>query len=152
MPASMTSELQIDASPDRVFAAMIDFDGYQHWMNGFVGVEKLTEGPFGVGTEWRETRRMFGREASEVFEVTACEAPSRLGLRVDGKRGASRKGEYRFEYVLSPEGTGTRVRLNGQIDMPGWFAGLMARMFVGMFKKAIDKDMQALKQHVEKQR
>ena len=151
MPVSMTSEFHIDAPPDRVFAAMIDTDGYRHWMNGFVGVEKLTEGPFGVGTEWRETRRMFGREASEVFEVTACEAPLRLELRVDGKRGASRKGEYRFQYVLSPEGTGTRVRLNGQIDMPGWIAGLMTRMFAGMFKKAHDKDMRALKQHVEKQ-
>jgi hypothetical protein len=105
-----------------------------------------------VGTEWRETRRMFGREASEVFAVTACEAPSRLSLLVDGKRGASRKGEYRFEYVLSPEGTGTSVRLNGQIDMPGWIAGLMTRMFIGMFKKAHDKDMRALKQHIEKQR
>jgi hypothetical protein len=45
MPASMTSEIHIDATPDRVFAAMIDSDGYQHWMNGFVGVEKLTQGP-----------------------------------------------------------------------------------------------------------
>lgn len=152
MPASMTSEFHIDAPPDRVFAAMTDFDGYGHWMNGFVGVEKLTQGPFGVGTEWRETRRMFGREASEVFEVTACEPPSRLNLRVDGTRGASRKGEYRFEYQLSPEGTGTRVRVNGQIHMPGWIAGLMSRMFAGMFKKALDKDMQALKQHVEKPR
>jgi carbon monoxide dehydrogenase subunit G len=152
MPVSLMSEFYIDASPDRVFAAMIDSDGYQHWMNGFVRVEKLTQGPFGVGTEWRETRRMFGREASEVFEVTACEAPSRLGLRVDGTRGASRKGEYRFEYVLVPEGTGTRVRLTGAIDMPGWFAGLMTRLFAGVFKKAIDKDMKALKQHIEKQR
>jgi carbon monoxide dehydrogenase subunit G len=152
MPASLTSELHIDASPDRVFAAMTDLDGYQHWMNGFVGVEKLTQGPVGAGTEWRETRRMFGREASEVFEVTAYEAPSRLGLRVDGTRGASRKGEYRFDYRLVPEGSGTRVCLSGAIDMPGWFAGLMTRMFAGAFKKAIDKDMKALKQHVEKQR
>ncbi|HWN70448.1 MAG TPA: SRPBCC family protein [Haliangium sp.] len=152
MPASMTSELFIDAPPDRVFAAMTDADGYRHWMKGFVGVEKLTQGPFGVGTEWRETRRMFGREASEVFEVTAYEPPSRLCLRVDGTRGASRKGEYRFEYALAPEGPGTRLRLKGEIDTPGWFARLMLRMLVGMFKKAHDKEMQALKRHVEKQR
>jgi carbon monoxide dehydrogenase subunit G len=151
MPASLSSEFHIEASPERVFAAMTDLDGYRHWMNGFVGVEKLTEGPFGVGTEWRETRRMFGREASEVFEVTACEAPSRLRLRVDGTRGASRKGEYRFEYALAPEGTGTRVRMTGAIDLPGWFAGLMSRLLVGMFKKAVDKDLLALKQHLEKQ-
>jgi uncharacterized protein YndB with AHSA1/START domain len=81
MPASMTSEFHIDAPPERVFAAMTDVDGYRHWMKGFVGMEKLTAGPVGAGTEWRETRRMFGREASEVFEVTAYEPPSRLGLQ-----------------------------------------------------------------------
>lgn len=150
MPVSFASETHIDARPERVFATMTEVDGFQHWMQGFVGVEKLTEGPVGVGTEWRETRKMFGREASEVFEVTAYEPPSRLGLRVDGTRGASRKGEYRFEYVLAPEGTGTRLRMTGEVDMPGLLGRVMSRLFIGMFKKACDKDMAAMKQHAER--
>jgi uncharacterized protein YndB with AHSA1/START domain len=151
MPASFASETYIEARPERVFATMTDVDGFRHWMQGFVGAEKLTEGPVGVGTEWRETRKMFGREASEVFEVTAYEAPSRLGLRVDGTRGSSRKGEYRFEYVLVPEGTGTRLGMSGEVDMPGLLGRLMSRLFVGTFKKACDKDLTAMKQHAEQQ-
>lgn len=149
MPASFSTELHIDAAPERVFAAMTNIEGYGSWMQGFVGAKKLTDGPFGVGTEWKETRKMFGKEASEVFEVTGCDAPARLDLRVDGSRGASRKGEYRFTYELVPEPQGTRVRMNGEVHMPGLLGKLMSKLFVGMFKKACDKDLVAMKAYVE---
>jgi hypothetical protein len=37
---------------------------------------------------------MYGKQAPEQFEVTRVVAPRALGLRVDGTKGTSGKGEY----------------------------------------------------------
>jgi hypothetical protein len=44
------------------------------------------------------------------------------------------------------------VRLDGDIRLPGFFAQVMGRMFVGVFKKACAKDLAAMKQYLETQR
>lgn len=63
----------IAAPPDRVFALAIDLAGAADRVGAIESVEVLTEGPFGVGTRWRETRQMFGRPATEEMQVAAFE-------------------------------------------------------------------------------
>jgi carbon monoxide dehydrogenase subunit G len=92
---------------------------------------------------------MFGKEATEEFEVTGFEPPGRIGLRVDGSKGASGKGEFLFQYRLTPNGSGTKVHMDGEIRMPGWFSSLMGKLMVGAFRKACDRDMGALKMWLE---
>ncbi|HVK71263.1 MAG TPA: SRPBCC family protein [Polyangium sp.] len=150
---SFTSEHRIDAPPERVFEAMTHPEGFGDWMQGFVRAERLTPGAFGVGTEFRETRKMFGKEATEHFEVTTCVPGKRLGLRVDGTKGSTGKGEYRFDYDFEPAGTGTIVRTNAVIDMPGGlFTKIMSKLMGGFFKKGCDKDLDALKTYMERGR
>lgn len=149
---TLTSDYLIQAPPERVYAALCDPDAFGQWMPNFGGVERLTPGPFGVGTRFRETRKMFGTTGHEVFEVTEAEPGRRLGLYVDGKLGSTGKGEYRFTYDFSPEGPATRVRMQGDIQMPGgWLTRLFGKLMLPMMKKALDKDMLAFKAHVEKQ-
>jgi len=136
------------APPERVFDALTDLEGAADWMPGLVGIEQLTAGDFGPGTEWRETRRMFGHEATEQFEVTDCEPPRHLGLRVDGTRGTSRRGEYLFDYRLEPSGGGTEVVLHGQIRELGTIMGLLGRLMKGPYRKACAKDLEALARHL----
>ncbi|MRG93396.1 SRPBCC family protein [Polyangium spumosum] len=150
---TFTSEHHIDAPPERVFAAMANPEGFGDWMQGFVRAERVTPGDFGVGTEFRETRKMFGREATEHFEVTTCEPGKRLGLRVDGTKGTTGKGEYRFVYDFEPAGTGTLLRTSAVIEMPGGlFTKIIGKLMGGAFKKACDKDLDALKAYVERAR
>jgi uncharacterized protein YndB with AHSA1/START domain len=137
-------------SPERVFQALTDLEGAGQWMPGFVRMELLTEGEFRVGTEWRETRRLFGKEATEQFEVTACEPPRRVGIRVDGSKGSSKRGEYVFDYRLEPAAeTGTNVLLHGEIRGLSGLMGLISKLMVGPFKKACAKDLRALAEHLE---
>jgi carbon monoxide dehydrogenase subunit G len=148
---SFTSEHRIDAPPERVFEAMTNPEGFGRWMQGFVRAERITPGDFGVGTQFRETRKMFGKEATEHFEVTACEPGKRLGLKVDGTKGTTGKGEFRFDYEFEPAGAGTRVRTRAEIDMPGGlFTKIIGKLMKGAFKKACDKDLDALKAYVER--
>ncbi len=49
-PARAEKDILIDASPKEVFAALTELDGANHWMNGIVGTEMLTDGDFGKAT------------------------------------------------------------------------------------------------------
>jgi carbon monoxide dehydrogenase subunit G len=149
MPIDFTLTQHIADAPERVFHALTDLDGAADWMPGFVRIEKLSQGEFGVGSQWRETRKFFGKEATEQFEVTRCASPTQLSVRVDGSKGSSRRGEYLFDYQLEPSGTGTEVTLHGAIRGLGRFGTLMSRLFVGQYKKACANDLRALAEHLE---
>jgi carbon monoxide dehydrogenase subunit G len=135
---------QISASPERVFAALTELDGAAAWMPGLVRIERLTEGPMRVGSAWRETRKVMGKERTEEFEVTTLEAPWRFAVRCDGTKGTSKRGEYLFSFRLSPEGGRTRVELDAEIRALGPIMSLFGRLMVGMYRKMVAKDLQAL--------
>ena len=152
MPAKFSSEFTIKAPPEAVFAVITDVDQWDQFMQGLVNIELLTEGPFGKGTCWRERRQLYGKEATEVFEVISYDPPRELGLFVDGSEGTTGKGEFHFLYTLIPiDENATSLTLDAQIIMPGFIANLLTRMMVGMFKKACEKDTAALKTYVEEE-
>jgi uncharacterized protein YndB with AHSA1/START domain len=142
----------IAAPPERVFAIMTDIPAAAHWMPGFVRIERLTGGEFGPGTRFRETRKMYGHEATEEFEVVAMEPPRALELHVDGTKGSSKRGLYRFRYRLEPDaaGAGTRVVLAGELTGLNRLMELLGRLMAGTFKKACAKDLAAMKAYIER--
>ncbi|MDX2063803.1 MAG: SRPBCC family protein [Bacteroidia bacterium] len=152
MPYRFQLTEHIAASPERVFEVMTDLSQAAGWMKGFVRIEHLTEGPMGVGTQWREVRRMMGREGAEVFQVTAYSPPTGWRLYVDGKLGASKRGYYDFTYTLSPSPTGTQLLLAAEMGDMGAVGTFLAKYLLsGMFKKAIAQDHAALKAYIERQ-
>ncbi|WP_437636788.1 SRPBCC family protein [Sorangium sp. So ce854] len=152
MPLRFTIEERFDASPEDVFRLATDIDAFGDWMPNFVRVEKLTGDVVGKGAMWRETRKMFGKESTEQFEVTAAEPARSLDLFVDGKKGTTGRGAYRFRYVFEPQGAGTLLRMNGEIAGMGWFMETLGRLFIGSFKKAVHGDLKAMKAHLERRR
>jgi uncharacterized membrane protein len=63
----------VAAPVERVWELATDLEGAPRVVSGIESVEVLTPGPFAVGTRWRETRRIFGRSATEEMTVTAVE-------------------------------------------------------------------------------
>jgi hypothetical protein len=53
----------------QVYDGLIDLDAANYWMQGLVGIERLDVGLMQVGSEWKESRKMFGQVATEHFEV-----------------------------------------------------------------------------------
>ncbi|MFY0530569.1 SRPBCC family protein [Archangium gephyra] len=149
MPIEFTVRKEIAASPERVFSALKDLDAASKWMPNLVGIEKLSPGKFGVGTKWRETRRMFGREAGEFFEVTGLEPNKSLELYVDGTQGSSKRGHYRFRYRLEPAGGKTALTMEAEIGGMGFLLELFGRLMLGSFKKAIVSDLEAMVGYLE---
>lgn len=74
----------VSAPVERVWALATDLEGAPRVVRGIEAVEVLTPGPFGVGTRWRETRRVFGRSATEEMTVTAVEPHRSYAVEASG--------------------------------------------------------------------
>lgn len=153
MPIRFTLVEVVQAPPATVFGVATDLDRAMEWMNGLVSIKKTGDkraAPFGVGTEWGETRKMFGRDATEHFEVTEVMPNSKISLYVDGAEESSKKGEYFFTYHITPEGGGTRITLESEIRVEGKVNAVLGLVFGGFFKRAMKKDLRSMKRYAER--
>lgn len=141
----------LPARPERAFQGLTDLEKADAWIPDLIRIERLDGAAAGVGSRWRETRKLYGKESTEELEVTAFEPPSRFGLRIDGSRGSSGSGIYTFDYSLSPDGGGTRVVLDASISGVSRVRGWLVRLFSGMYRKMMAKDLEALAEHLRKE-
>ncbi|WP_421378215.1 SRPBCC family protein [Bacillus salacetis] len=135
---------------EEAYSALIDLDSARHWMQGFVRIERFDQGPLKEGSQWKETRKMFGKEASEIFEVIKLEEPDKIMLRCDGTKGTTGKGEFLFTYILTQTREGTNVTLLGEIRGLTGLSKMFGKLMAGTFKKACAKDLDSLRDHLEK--
>jgi len=61
------------APVERVWELATDLAGMPDRLSAVIATEVTTPPPFGVGTRWKETRRIMKRDASEEMWVTAVE-------------------------------------------------------------------------------
>ncbi|MEO7477637.1 MAG: SRPBCC family protein [Lysobacteraceae bacterium] len=151
MPLILQLQATIAAPPGAVWASLTDIPNWPSWLPNIVRLELLDDNAFGVGMRFRETRKMFGRDATEVFEVIAARPTESLELRVDGSEGSSRRGSYYFNYRLEPVAVGTCLHLDARIEGMGWFFRRIGKLFAGGFRRALAADLAAFKRHVEAQ-
>lgn len=117
----ITTEARIDAPPARVFEVFTDLARAAGRVQGIKRLELLTDGPVGKGTRFRETRVMFGREATETMEILDFQ-PGRaysVGAQSCGSR-------YLSTFTFEPDGAGTRVRMTFGATPLSFFAKLLA--------------------------
>lgn len=121
---------------------LTDIDHWTEVLTGITRVERLDEGSgFGLGTRWRETRTMYGREATEEMVVTAFDPPSRYVVEADSHGAA-----YRSEIRVEPDGTDvSTIRMTFAATPRGavnrLLAATVARAFQGATRKALQADL-----------
>ncbi len=139
---------KVDAPIEKVFEKFSDFARAAHHVEGIVKVEMLTEPPVNVGTRFKETRVMFGREATEEMRVTEFEPNRKYTVTADSC-GAKFESTFRF----TPVGSGTQVEMEMLLTPVSLFAKLMAplgnRMMGRVMKKAMECDMDQIKSACE---
>lgn len=147
MAMSISVSRHIDAQPDCVFQLASDFARLPERIPEITRVEVQTPGSVGVGTKFRETRVMFGKEATETMEVTGFNPPHEYQLRA-GSCGARYDSIVRFD----PDGAGTLATITLTITPQSLFAKLMQPlgwMMNGMLKKCFAKDLDGLAKSAE---
>ncbi|MFD9441530.1 SRPBCC family protein [Streptomyces sp. NPDC060006] len=146
---SVVVERRVAAARGPVWEALTDLAGMERVLGSVSKVEVLTDGGFTVGTRWRETRRMFGKDATEEMWVTACEPPERYVVEAE-----SHGSHYVSEWELRSDGpVATTVRLTFTAVASGGVAGLLARVMGSLgaraVSKAIAKDLEDVANAVE---
>lgn len=155
----MFLSIHIDAPKEAVFAAASDFPNAAAFISAIDRVEMLTPAndgsPIGVGTRFKETRTMFGKQATETMEVTEFDPPRAYtlsalscGVRyhsrvtvIDETPGSGDSG-CRLSFDIKGTPTTMTARVVGT---------LMSPLMKGAMRKAMEKDMADIKQTIEDQ-
>ena len=119
--ARITVSRNYEAPVSRVFEVFSDIEHCDQVIPDITRIEKLSDGPMGVGFRWRETRVMFKREATEVMEITQFETNRRY-VAVAESCGARYESEYSFHEIDH----GTRVDMTFSATPVTVMAKLMA--------------------------
>lgn len=143
--ASIEIEREADAPAGAVWRVMTDIARAPEVLSGVDAVERLDGGgDFGVGTRWRETRTLMGRQATEELEVTAVD-PGR-SYTVEAESGGA---HYVSVMAVEPLGS-DRSRLSMTFGarpasvMGRVMAATIGRLFVGATRKALATDLDEL--------
>lgn len=146
---TVTVEIDINASPLRTFEVFTDLANSENVVQGIDRMEILTEGPVGVGTGFRETRTMMGKQATEEMEITQFQ-PGELYAHEARSHGCHYISTYRFE----PAGEATRVVLTFEgraLSVPAKIMNVaLGWMMTGMIRKCVMQDFNDLKAEAEK--
>lgn len=134
---------RVNASPDRVFAVFTDLRAAPQRVPDILRMEVLTDGPVGEGTRFKETRKMFGKESTELMWIEDFRPGQGFTMCGDSCGAA-----FRTAFTLTPDAGGTRVDAGMEVKarttfakVMGWLMGPMMR---GTMLKCVQKDLDAL--------
>lgn len=126
------------------FEVFSDLEGAAQNLDSIQSIEVLGGGPVGQGTRFRETRIMFGKEATEEMEFSAYEPPSSYTVT-----GFSCGVEFNTTYSFEEAGGATKVTMDMSSRNRTLFAKvvgpLMGLMMTKTMKKAMAADNAQLK-------
>lgn len=149
MAESVSESVKINASPEEVMAVIADLEDYPNWSDGFTGVEIVTThddgGPrdvtFSIATP-------IGKDSYEISYIwTGHEAVSwTLNSDAAGKPKSSMMKKLVGSYTLVPDGEGTRVTYELEIDPKIPMMGFMKKKAAATI---VDQALNGLKRRVE---
>jgi uncharacterized protein YndB with AHSA1/START domain len=127
-------EVTLEQPPERAFDFFVDFRNEPAWNPDCLTVEKISDGPIGVGTTFTGKMKRVGSSESEIV---ALERPRHCSV-VDRSRAAAGTFDFRF----TPHDDGTRVDVTMRMQPRGpmrLLQPLMARMVKRMLADLPEK-------------
>lgn len=140
----ISESIWIERAPEDVWAVVSDLDTHTTWRPALVELRRLDDGPLEVGTRIREVLRWGRREIELEDVVTALEPPRRLALR-----GGWSAADFEVEFLLEPEGDGTRVAMDWPLRPRSLPLRLAAPFLKGTMSKATRDELARLRDYVE---
>jgi carbon monoxide dehydrogenase subunit G len=139
-----TETIRVEAPIERVFEMFTNLSQSMKVLTGVTAYE-LVEGPvqMAVGTRWRETRTMMGKDSTEEMWVSALEKNVSYVVDADS-HGTKYQSTFQFKTVdggteVSWEFEGVPYKLFSKI------MSIVSIPFAGGLKKLMTQDMEELK-------
>lgn len=138
----------INAAKIEVFNAFSDLKNLSNNVRAIKSIELLTPGDIGIGSKFKETRVMFGKESSETMEITQF-SPSDYFKEEARYNGMHYVTEWRFideenKTTVSIDFSGTATTLTAKL------LNVLFSFMAGGMKKAFLADMDDLKKTLER--
>ncbi len=140
---SFENTVTIQRPADEIFAFLADFENIPKWNYAIEDTSKVSAGPVGVGTRYRQTRSVPSR-STEEFEVTAFEPVRRLAIH--GQIGPFQAD---ISYELEAEAGATRLVNHVDLAPSRAMLGLVAPLAAPRIKTAVAQNLGKLKQALE---
>ena len=136
----MKVERDVAAPAEKVWAICTDLERTVEVISAITALERTDGGSgFAVGTAWKETRVMFGREATESMEVTGVEEGRSYVVE-----STSRGVRYKTVMLVESAGDGCRLVWEFGAEPLTTSAKLMSavgKLFEGSTRKALLADL-----------
>jgi hypothetical protein len=141
-------ERLIRAPREIVFAVASDIPRWPEVISSIDRIELLTPGPIAAGSRFRETRRMFGREAAEEMTVSELTPPELFVLTAE-----NHGTRYRAEHIFAPAHDATHVTLvfsGAPVTFLARLLSPLGRVMLGHLEKQLEADLDDLKHAAER--
>lgn len=142
---TVTVETRVNASADAVFRAVSDIETMPRINPDVVRVEFLTEQRTGVGTRFRETRRMGRKEHQFELEVRGYDEAARTVRYVNDSHGTV----WDTTVKVDADGDGARVRFAMDCIGSTMVKRVMNGVLKGLFRRGMVDHVAKLKAHCE---
>ena len=142
MPSAEVSVV-IDRPVGEVFEFVSDPATAIRWISGVIESGQTSEGPMGVGTVCRTSRRFLGRQIDSTWEITEYEPHTRYSFK-------STSGPIRFQGSDTFEAFegGTKLTFAVEAVMGGFFR-MAEPLLVRMATRQFESDLANLKDLME---
>lgn len=104
----------VPLQPSQVIAFLRDLQTTEQWDPGTLSTPRLTPGPVGIGTQWRNTSKLFG-VTTQLLYTLVFESP--LELRFVGD---NRRAHTIDTITVLPCDTGSLITYRFEVIMKGW--------------------------------
>lgn len=143
--STITVSRRIHAPVEAVFKIISDIRNFSKAVPDIVDVEFLSDQKTGVGTRFKETREFKGKKMSAILEVTEFEEDERIRMVSD-----TQGTVWDSVFTVTDLDGGTELTLEMHAKPYKLSARFVNLSIKGFMKKAVAKDMDAVKSYCEK--
>ncbi|MCU0316040.1 MAG: SRPBCC family protein [Fimbriimonadaceae bacterium] len=144
--AKAEAELVIACRPTVIWKLLSDLESIPSRQKGVTKIEMLTEGAYGVGTQWRESRSADGLEVTMTLTVAACDEgrSTTITCTSDGF-------DFSTQIDLSPLEEGTRVQFVTTIRAKTFKKKALLPVVARVIQRGLQEDLRSLAAEAEGQ-
>ena len=143
---TVTDRITIHRKAEEIWDYLIDLDNLPVYESQVTRVEQITDGDVGVGTRWRGSTKVLGRNLDWVTECTVFEPARTYTFKT-----IEAKLDYQITWTLTPSGDGTDVdyRLEAASGLGGMFGKLGDSLVIKAQQHTVKANLANLKELLE---
>ena len=138
-----TNTIEVAQSLHVTFSFTSNFCNAPQWNYALIKTEQTSEGPIGIGTEFRQQRRFLGRILKDSLIITEYKVDSIVTIK-------SIQGKYPFLISYSFKASDKGTLITNSFKLKGGIINILGFLLNHRVKKAVAENLNKLKVLVKK--